>query len=338
MIKESLGVVIDRRRFLADAAKFAIYAGAAYELSNIIVPALDGDRAKAAEIRDIASQEPYYQDHGTHYLADKPYHIIGVTHTNQTLFNYRSNLDAAIRFSPFVISEYFSDEVRFYAKPSINLRTTSHDTLHTASVNFFAGVGQLAAMHQKDVLVVNPDTSNASKLDTLDMALSGGPLIGFTSEQLIQAIIYGKISRRRFLGALAIGAPAIAKCLSILKTTRALRTCLQQAGLMDQSLTSEQRADVLGYSYFDWRDLDTVRGIEKSGQIYASEFKPELTPPALIQGDFHSGVIEYMRNSSLRQLKSALYPHYSLLGDNTIRRYHFDDQINTWQLIDQQSY
>lgn len=280
-------------------------------------------------VKDQSSQgDSYLVRYGPYEIGRHRLNVVGVAHQRPTLENYREELTELVSQSPFVILEALDDQMRRIAVDPSTRPYTGYrpNPVVESTIAFFAGVARICADSHKDIIVVNPQSYTTSLLDVLIM-------FGIPTSGLIFTLTTSpnrSLSRRGFI-ALTASVPAVLELEGkFFGLTRRLRSLLENFGVGQNHLQPDEEADLLGWSHLDYRDLRSALGIRKILQVYDSEASRGEVP--IIQGAWHNGVIEYMQNPDLIEQKLVMYPHYQLLGTNTLRRYTYHQGKNAWEL------
>jgi hypothetical protein len=119
-----------------------------------------------------------------------------------------------------------------------------------------------------------------------------------------------------------------------LEAGRKMRKLLEDNGIMSPDLSEEEKADILAFHLNDWRDVNSAEAIFLLSQT-AADWQSEVP---LFQGGGHGGIYEYLRKPELRELKRSFYLPYNIVGNNNIRRYHFDKEKGFWELASEIPY
>jgi len=318
---------ISRREFLRDVVDFTAAMGLlAFEPLHALT-----ERSK--EISERGGLENYlnfYEPLDPLPTQGTNLRIIGVKHTNETLVDNIEDIRARVQQAPFVFVEYFFDGIRNRARLGVYIDQKMNDGLgYSEGVKFYSGIGRICAQEGKDIIVANPDNEWTGQTELFIQALP--TTVAINSLQFFVKNLQGKkITRRSFLRHLILGISAL---LSATQTgyTRDLRSTLEQASILTSDIPENERADVLGWNLWDYRDIRTAEGIEYALQSFSDETSPEDEVP-LFEGSYHNGMLEYLKKPELRQTKRNLYPHYNLVDHDTVRRYTYDPKQDTWIL------
>ncbi len=250
---------------------------------------------------------------------------LGVTHLAETFVRNELKIRSKIADSHFVVVEHFGNGIKDLAKPEI----TSEDLLNERqSYNsrawaFFAGVGKICAEQGKDIFVVNPQSN-------LNLFFDANSLIGIPMYLLTSGLAEVSYEPSGLREALIVA--TLARWLSSHRLPYKVRDYLEDSNFFPPStVPRDERAMTLGWSLNDYRDIRSSLGIRKILKVNGDEF-PAGQALLYIQGAGHNGVAEYLRRPYLARFKQLIYPHYHLTRTRGIRRFHFNQQENQWEL------
>jgi len=319
-----------RREFLKLLA-----IGSASAVATVIAPDVGLNILPAWE-----QPKPEWQEGPPIPVAGSKIQLIGISHNAKFMDEkehpeYKDKIRDKIKGAPFVFLEYFDENIRPLALP-----TTPDENFQTSgsfggSLNgFYEAVGKICAEEGKDVIVVNPDNTNSRYIAS---AVTAGLAAGSTTEWIWGKIgkrFKPKISRRDFLQ-MAFFAPLIEEVAIFIGAAKKIQKALSERGIYTSDLPENERALILSWSFFDWRDTVSAKGIETAMQKYQDEIKSGSDPVAF-NGKEHQGMAEYLKQPERRDaLKEFLYKPYNATGETSVRRYHFDKRKNEWRLIDE---
>jgi len=257
---------------------------------------------------------------------------VGVVHIPPVFAAHEDDFRREIQQSKIVILEYFRDGIPQDATP----KTTTEDLLaknkkYTEYAKaFFSGLGRLCAEEGKDIIEVNPQSKPNIYLDFY--LCHGLP-------RLVKSFGDAKENKnQRTLNRWTRGFSTLVQ----LSWTRALptgRRALENAGILspDDNLPDNARANLVGYSVHDYRDIRTAEGIEFAVDRYKDELK-QGDQILVIHGAMHNGVVEYLQQPKKRKLKRLVYPLHHALGDKTLRRYSYDQAAGSWSQTEKVPY
>lgn len=252
---------------------------------------------------------------------------IGLDHTLQTFEANEPEIRKQVSESPFVILEYFQEQMRGRAKPDTSREEVKK--LVTVAEQFFASVGRVCAEEGKDVVVVNPDTPAAMlSYAFLAMGLPMGLILKAFSD-----ISNGTQTKEKALVESVLTLPIFAMYLTEAGGARAFRDYLDQE---DGAPAMENKADAFGFSNSDWRDVVTAKGTRLALERYGQD-ADDTHPVTAYHGGLHYGTIEYLQKPELVREKERAYAGHNLIGDLSLRRYHFDRDSNSWAVADRVS-
>lgn len=280
----------------------------------------------AVKEKETGQSDSFLEIHGPYEIGRHRLNVVGVVHQLPTLENYREKLTELVSQSPFVILEYLDNQIRRRAEDTLESQDSgiTPNSIGESTTAFFAGLARICADSRKDIIVVNPQSEATEILQQL--ILYGIPIgLIFASMNLRRGL-----SRRHFIALTATTIPAILEFDRSFRLTRRLRNMLENVGIGQNNLQLDEEANLLGWNHSDYRDLKSAIGIRKALQIYDSEASRGEIP--IIQGAWHNGIAEYMKNPDLVEQKLFMYPHYQLLGTNSLRRYTYNQGKNAWEL------
>ena len=155
------------------------------------------------------------------------------------------------------------------------------------------------------------------------------------------------ITRRSFLGKLArtgaraaaytVGGPMLLRQATGIDIPSRLHRAMQTQGVLTDDLTPEEQAKILEWGAIDYRNVCTAIGVEAALTKYQSEIPEDKIIP-IFEGDNHSDTMNYLVDPALRQKKNLAYAPMNLLGNRTVRRFHFDSESESWSLVDSFNY
>lgn len=275
---------------------------------------------------------------------------IGVAHAPESYRIHKEDIVDRIEQAPgFIFLEYFDDRSIHNALPS-----SPEPEEETTIVNmgsqigaYFSAMGRAAAIAGKDIVVVNSDTQF--------LQVSEVPVLSLTAAVLANDVNSLKktnegskdITRRSFLGlagktaaraaVYAVGGPVLLRQVTGIDATQRLQKELQAQGILTNDLTEDEQANILAWSYVDYRNLCSAIGVEAAIKKYGSEMQPDSTVP-IFEGADHSGMLNYLVDPKLRDAKEVAYKPLNIASDRTVKRYHFDKENNRWELADRFKY
>ncbi len=249
--------------------------------------------------------------------------FVGVDHTLGTFVQNEEKIREQIRRSPFVILEYFDSSFFDKAKPG----STRNDirSLTLEAHRFFAGVAKICAEEHRDIVVVNPDSIASYVLNSLLMM--GIPISTFLT--LIDAKERHRLPMWKTLTAIAANVPALALWLGEAE--------IQGISNKDRELFSKVAAGEKdpanirpsGVHHWDWRDVGTTKGVLLAKAYYREELEGEEM--LMYHGLNHIRFVEYLAHPERREIKEKIYSVQNLLGNMSLRRYHFNEANDAWE-------
>lgn len=324
---------LTRRDFLKELALFTFSsAGSAFIFSELI---FGMEEKGELTDEDLNSYEPLAPIE----VEGKTFRLVGVFHTVQTLYQNQKDIRQRVEKAPFVFLECFDPEIRNLSLPMMSDKEFFTSRARSTFL-FFAGIGRACAQEGKDIIAVDPRTQAASWIEFY--LLSGLP-IGFLSSKfddyfagLVSRALRQPLSRRGLIK-MPLYLPSAVLASSWSGVSRKARLAFEKTGILGSELSDQEKADLLGWSIFDWRDLSSANGLTRAIQLYKDEIS-QSQEIVMFQGSGHNGVIEYLKRPDLRRKKLRFYSHYNLLGDNSIRRYCYNSRENLWELKERVPY
>lgn len=289
-------------------------------------------------VRRLATnpRDPKYIELPHTFVYGKQVGIVGVSHIPKTFEANRENIEERVYGSPFTILEYFEDGARSIALPTTNFTEMKIRGYNDLVDMFFGQIGRLCAEKGRDILVVNPETAMSQYLESYYMFGLSGALVLSDIGYLHGKIKSEPVTRRHFLKLLGYVVTGFT-WLSWLGSTRELRNTLGDDLSLNTQTSELERADVLGMSLIDWRDVNSAIGISAAMKHYADEITVNQVIP-VFQGAGHDGTAEYLKNLQTARNKSELYALRNLTGKNTVKRYTYDKNSNSWKLKEEIPY
>lgn len=335
-----------RRRFLRLLGAGTLYGSAVYltyssgpEAANKILEGPLGVdvQQKMSELAHSLPSE--LSTTGPIHVRGKQVLFMGVSHDMNTYIEYKESFREAIKQSPFVVLEYFNQEIREKALPTVtDTELNTYDSFNETAENFFSGLGKICAEEGKDVIVINPQMPGTERMElALTYGVSAGASIDVAATLLatLRQKVGNQIDRRNFFK--VIGTVAAVYAFNKWESnTRKLRGMLENNGILKSDLSEKEKADILGWFHVDWRDVRAADGFESIAEVYKEEIGDQ--PFVSVNGSYHNGVTEYLQNPILRAAKRPLYLQYDVLGDTSIRRFRFDKEQNKWKQTDTKKY
>ncbi len=227
-----------------------------------------------------------------------PLRFVGVGHTLATFKHNETKIRAQVRKAPFVVLEYFDDDIRPMAVPGTEDKI---ENLPTMAEQFFASVGRVCAEERKDIIVVNPDTLSAELLDAL--LVFGIPMA--TILAAADAADRGDLSSLKILLGAGANIPSFLKWRSEVM----------------RKLGGNASKDAWALDLQDWRDALTAQGMVVARRRYPAELQRKEM--LAYHGAEHAPVLDYIADPKKREEKMTNYVLHNLLGDLSLRRYHF---------------
>ncbi len=302
-----------RKNLLRNLGGIAKFVGISAIAAKGVDLGLDVFLDSFAEAEDVYDFEnSCYEVWDSVEVNGKKVRPVGVSHLPNTLFANEADIVKKVKLAPFVFLEYFWEKDRKRALPSTSdeelLAERTYDDLTGA---FFAGIGRICAAEGKDVIVVNPQ-SKISYYTELYL-LFGLPVSLIATGNKKRE----RLSRRSFLRKAGAGV----------------------AGLVWLPWVFPNASPVhLRWNLIDYRDVRSAKGIDKAIKRYGDKIGPTQEVP-LFQGRSHnSGMVKYLQDPRLREAKAFSYLHYRLAEENTIRRYTYNAEVNSWLVKEKVEY
>lgn len=323
---EDLSDPITRRKFLSELSLFAMISGGS-TLAGYMGLATYSEAS--ARNREVSTKETKYEVLPDVSLPNATIQLVGVKHIPETYFANRVDIDNKVKDAPFVVMEYFSEDIAKYAHRQVSdevILQAGKTPDYTAA--FFGAIGRAAAINGKDIFVVNPETPLNQLIEAYTTMGLAGNFAFHELPNLIEDLYKKRISRRDLLK-IPLLTPAAVGIASWFQLTRKFRSTLENLGIMSSDLNEQEKADILGWSLIDYRDLNTAKGIQKMTDLYSEKIGNKKVP--VFQGARHNSVFEYLLKPKLIDYKDANYLHHNIVGDHTIRKYTFDDSSDNWK-------
>jgi hypothetical protein len=240
--------------------------------------------------------------------------FVGVDHTAQYFDEKRAELDDLVRQSALVVPEHFPPEY-----PDFDPNEPPSD--------FYGLISELAKQHAKQAAVVDPEIGPG--VHYFESALGAVGILAI-SKALVDAAGYvtarRRLSRRNVLttSAAALAAYSLTKRNVAFLPLMALEALVIGPEQVFKDLSEYGIDDTLAYELHNYRDVCAAIAMERVVRSVPNNAGPVV----LIYGRTHPKVIvEYLKRPAIeRNGKIRLYLPFSLLADQTIRRYEFGDE------------
>ncbi len=329
----------DRRSLLYDSAKFGLASLGTYWGGKEVIGRMLFDQGKTPaelvkEDQRRARRASTYEPVPSKDIADTQLNLVGVVHTGEVFARREQDITQRIQKSSLVMLEYFNTQMQLMAQPVSGsageyIRNSFPPSAYNDLVSgFFGGVGSICAREGKDIVVVNPETDWSQRLDASLLLGIGGGLVAtdvIHGGRLAAKKLFKKgnpLPRRTILRAVGYGA-----------ALTNLSSWYDQLEHTDP----KQEENPYRWSMLDWRDAVSAQGIRQTTEIYKEEL-PASSAVTLFQGNAHTrNTLYYLDHPTIAEAKiTGVYPQYRFGGDYSVRRYHYDKKLHSWQLRDQQ--